>query len=156
MTKAADLALGKIAALKTALIEFTDGDDAIAVADAGVVTLLTSAVIKTEGGTATKNIAQSIPKMWCNLSGTGPTINDSINLASVTDTGVGQRTTVYTTAFANTAYAMAGGQSSSGGTSGNTGIQYAAVGTASANNITFTNGGVADDTLTSIFCGELA
>ena len=121
-----------------------------------VATFLTSAVIKTEGGTATKNIAQSMPKMWCNLSGTGPTINDSINLASVTDTGVGQRTTVYTTAFANTAYAMAGGQSSSGGTSGNTGVQYAAVGTASANNLTFTNGSVVDDTLTSIFCGELA
>ena len=122
----------------------------------GVHTVGTNAIYTSEGGSATKNVTQSFVKMWCSLTGTGPTISDSINLASVTDTGVGQRTTVYTTAFANTAYALAGGQSSSGGTSGNTGIQYAAVGTASANNLTFANGSVVDDTLTSIFCGELA
>ena len=38
MTKAADLALGKIAAVKTALIEFTDGDDAMTIANGGAVT----------------------------------------------------------------------------------------------------------------------
>ena len=79
-------------------------------------------LLHSEGGSATKNVTQGFVKMWCSLTGTGPTISDSINLASVTDTGVGQRTTVYTTAFANTAYALAGGQSSSGGTSGNTGM----------------------------------
>ena len=38
MTKAADLAAGKIAALKTTAIKFTDGDASMTVADGGVVT----------------------------------------------------------------------------------------------------------------------
>ena len=96
MTKAADLALGKIAALKTALIEFTDGDDAIAVADAGVVTLLTTAVAKSEGGAVTTNIAQGLIKCWLmypvpsTSNGAVITTGDSFNLTSVTDNGDGQ------------------------------------------------------------------
>jgi len=91
MTKAADLALGKIAALKTALIEFTDGDDAIAVADAGVVTLLTTAVAKSEGGAVTTNIAQGLAKSWIKFNGTGTiAINDSLNVSGITDNAVGK------------------------------------------------------------------
>ena len=86
MTKAADLALGKIAALKTALIEFTDGDDAIAVADAGVVTLLTTAVAKSEGGAVTTNIAQGLIKSWTHADCTGTVgIEDSLNTSSLTE-----------------------------------------------------------------------
>ena len=84
MTKAADLALGKIAAVKTALIEFTDGDDAIAVADAGVVTLLTTAVAKSEGGAVTTNISQGLVKMWCLYKGTNTnSVVDSLNLTDI-------------------------------------------------------------------------
>ena len=109
MTKAADLASGKIAALKTALIEFTDGDDAIAVADAGVVTLLTTAVAKSEGGAVTSNISQGLAKAWLNMNGTGTVaIRDSSNIASITDNGGGDYTGTFTNAMNNDDYVCAG------------------------------------------------
>ena len=119
MTKAADLALGKIAAVKTALIEFTDGDDAIAVADAGVVTLLTTAVAKSEGGAVTTNIAQGLAKAWLNMNGTGTVaIRDSSNIASITDNGTGDHTGTFTNAMNNDDFVCAGeGGTESGGTS---------------------------------------
>ena len=108
MSKAADLALGKIAALKTALIEFTDGDDAIAVADAGVVTLLTTAVAKSEGGAVTHNIAQGLCKAWINFTGITTTAErDSLNVGSLTDVGTGKTNVVYTAAMANVNYSGA-------------------------------------------------
>ena len=117
MTKAADLALGKIAAVKTALIEFTDGDDAIAVADAGVVTLLTTAVAKSEGGAVTTNIAQGVAKCWVNFTGVTTTAaRDSFNVASLTDVGTGKTNVVYTSAMANNDYAGSHYTNSNGGT----------------------------------------
>jgi len=107
MTKAADLALGKIAALKTALIEFTDGDDAIAVADAGVVTLLTTAVAKSEGGAVTTNIAQGLLKSWIRFNGSGTiAINDNFNCSSITDNATGVYTMTMQTAMANINYSQ--------------------------------------------------
>ena len=100
MTKAADLALGKIAALKTALIEFTDGDDAIAVADAGVVTLLTTAVAKSEGGAVTTNIAQGLAKCWY-LDNEGGSSLDSFNVATNTDNSTGNYTKGFTNNFSS-------------------------------------------------------
>ena len=109
MTKSADLASGKIAALKTALIEFTDGDDAIAVADAGVVTLLTTAVAKSEGGAVTTNITQGLAKCWSNFKGDNTSaINDSFNMASLTDNGTGDYTISFTNDFSNVNYSFAG------------------------------------------------
>ena len=106
MTRAADLALGKIAALKTALIEFTDGDDAIAIADAGVVTLLTTAVAKSEGGAVTTNIAQGLCKAWCkwNLSDQSSAL-DSFNVGSITDAGTGVGTITLTNDFSAATFA---------------------------------------------------
>ena len=107
MTKAADLALGKIAALKTALIEFTDGDDAIAVADAGVVTLLTTAVAKSEGGAVTTNIAQGVAKSWVRFKGPDTFgIGDSLNVASMTDNGVGDYTITILNDFSSVNYSV--------------------------------------------------
>ena len=106
MSKAADLALGKIAALKTALIEFTDGDDAIAVADAGVVTLLTTAVAKSEGGAVTTNITQGLLKHWINFGMDDAAINDSFNNSSVADIANGDYTVTIASNFANAVYAI--------------------------------------------------
>ena len=106
MSKAADLALGKIAALKTALIEFTDGDDAIAVADAGVVTLLTTAVAKSEGGAVTTNITQGLLKHWINFGMDDAAINDSFNNSSVADIAAGDYTVTIANNFANAVYAI--------------------------------------------------
>ena len=106
MTKAADLALGKIAALKTALIEFTDGDDAIAVADAGVVTLLTTAVAKSEGGAVTHNITQGLAKAWVTVNADESTVVafDSFNVASVQDDAAGKYGITYTNNMNNANY----------------------------------------------------
>ena len=117
MTKAADLALGKIAAVKTALIEFTDGDDAIAVADAGVVTLLTTAVAKSEGGAVTHNIAQGLAKAWVNFEGDGTiATSDSLNVSGLTDRGTGNYTIAIGNDMANATYSVTGsGTHDSGG-----------------------------------------
>ena len=109
MTKAADLALGKIAALKTALIEFTDGDDAIAVADAGVVTLLTTAVAKSEGGAVTTNIAQGLCKQWIHFNGEGTiAIVDSFNTTTITDNGTGDTSVTIANDMANDDFCVSG------------------------------------------------
>ena len=78
--------------LQTPLIEFTDGDDAIAIADGGVVTMLTTAVAKSEGGAVTTNITQGVAKAWFHIAaGNAGTIalGDSFNATSITDGGTG-------------------------------------------------------------------
>ena len=132
MTRAADLALGKIAALKTALIEFTDGDDAIAVADAGVVTLLTTAVAKSEGGAATTNIAQGLIKGWARVDQTGTVaIDDSFAWSSLTDNGTADLTNTLSVTMGNVNYATSGM-----GNDGNVGViiqgEYGATNTTTA------------------------
>jgi len=109
MTRAADLALGKIAALKTALIEFTDGDDAIVVADAGVVTILTTAVAKSEGGAVTTNIAQGLAKHFTVFKGTDTFAGiDSFNQSAIADVSSGLHRTSFTTNFGSINYAVTG------------------------------------------------
>jgi len=105
VTRASDLARHQVA-FKTALIEFTDGDDAITVADGGVVTLLNTAVVKSEGGSATNNIAQGQVKQWVRTSTASVTVADSFNTASVTDSGVGLYAPQFTNNMNNTNYAV--------------------------------------------------
>ena len=108
MSKAADLA-GYQIALKTALIEFTDGDDAIAIADAGVVTLLKTAVAKSEGGAVTTNIAQGLVKAWINFNGTGTiATRDSFNVSSIADNSTANFTITIDAAMANINFSLAG------------------------------------------------
>ena len=115
MSKAADLALGKIAALKTALIEFTDGDDAIGVADAGVVTILNTAVVRSEGTAVAHNIVQGLVKQWCHLDlNTENSIDDSFNISSIADTATGKVTVTRTNNFASINYCMTGSAWSGG------------------------------------------
>ena len=92
---------------QTPLIEFTDGDDAIAIADAGVITIKnTSSVITSEGGAVTTNIAQGLVKAWVNFTGVTNTVErDSFNVASLTDVTTGKTNVVYTSAMANNDYA---------------------------------------------------
>ena len=101
--------------LQTPLIEFTDGDDAIAIADGGVVTLLTTAVAKSEGGAVTTNIAQGLGKSWVSFDGTGTVaINDSDNVSSITDNGTGDYTSNFSNAMSNDDYCFQGSGNASG------------------------------------------
>ena len=48
-------------------------------------------------------------KVWCNFNGSGTAaINDSFNVSSLTDNGTGDYTLSFTSAFANTNYALGG------------------------------------------------
>ena len=93
--------------LQTPLIEFTDGDDAIAIADGGVVTLLTTAVAKSEGGAVTTNIAQGLLKSWAQINQSSTqAIQDSLNVASITDVAVGSTTVTIANDMANNDYSV--------------------------------------------------
>ena len=108
MTRASDLARHQVA-FKTALIEFTDGDDAITVADGGVVTLLNTAVVKAEGGSATTNIAQGLCKWWIKYSqdaGSGSQNLDSFNVSSVNDVETGRFDPTYSSNMNNANYCV--------------------------------------------------
>ena len=94
---------------QTPLIEFTDGDDAIAIADAGVITIKnTSSVIQGEGS-ATTIIAQGLSKCWVNFNGEGTiAARDSFNMTSLTDNGSGDYTTTFANDFGNANYVFLG------------------------------------------------
>jgi hypothetical protein len=157
MTKAADLALGKIAAVKTALIEFTDGDDAIAVADAGVVTLLTTAVAKSEGGAVTTNIAQGLAKFWVRWNGTGTAAeNDAFNSSGLTDNGTGQTTFGFSSNMNNANFSLATTNSSVEANNSQTNFEEATTSTIKMG--TRNGGGSLTDTSLNFgqICGDLA
>ena len=48
---------------------------------------------------ATSFVAGGSAKVWCKLSGAAQTINDSLNLSSRTDNGVGQTELTFSSAF---------------------------------------------------------
>ena len=52
----------------------------------------------------TDYIVHGINKAWLHSSGDGTTINDSLNIASLTDTGTGIQTPAITNVFVNTSY----------------------------------------------------
>ena len=114
MSKAAQLAAYQ-AGLKTALIEFTDGDDAITIADAGVVTLLSTAVAKSEGGAVTTSIAQGLAKCWATADN-NTTLRDTLNISSITDVSTGVSTLAFSNVMNNNLYALTAIGNFGGGT----------------------------------------
>ena len=58
-----------------------------------------------EGGSTTTNLQQGLAKAWCrwNMSGTAA-IEDSFNMASLTDVSTGLSTLAFTNDFSNTKY----------------------------------------------------
>ena len=74
-----------------------------------VATLLTTAVINSEGGAATTNIAQGLTKCWVNFNGVGTiAARDSFNMTSLTDNGTGDYTTTFANDFGNVNYCFNG------------------------------------------------
>ena len=75
-----------------------------------VATLLTSAVINSEGGAVTTNIAQGVAKMWCTHSQAASyTLDDSFNVASIADNGAGETTITFTSSPSNANYSVTQG-----------------------------------------------
>ena len=62
-----------------------------------------------EGGSTTTNLQQGLAKCWSNFKGDGTSaINDSFNMASLTDNGTGDYTISFTNDFSNVNYSFAG------------------------------------------------
>ncbi len=81
-------------------------------------TLKTSNIQDTSGNnnSTPAEISQGRAKVWVSFNGTGTVaITDSFNVSSITDTGTGQYTVNFTTAFANSNYAVSHGATFSTG-----------------------------------------
>ena len=63
------------------------------------VTTAGSIDVTGEGNSTTTNLQQGLAKVWCKLSGAAQTINDSFNLSSRTDNGIGQTELTFSSAF---------------------------------------------------------
>ena len=73
-----------------------------------VATLLTTAVVTSEGGAATSIIGQGLTKSWSNVVGNGTAISDSFNLTSLTDNATGSFTKTIANDMASINYSVSG------------------------------------------------
>ena len=76
--------------------------------------------LTSEGGAATTDVTQGLAKSWLNMNGQSTiAINDSFNIASITDNGTGSYGATVSNAMSNTYYVAAGEHSSNGSFSAN-------------------------------------
>ena len=68
----------------------------------------TTVAVTSEGGAVTINLAQGLAKTWVNFSASGAAVRDSINISSITDSGVGKFSMNMSNAMGNDDYAMSG------------------------------------------------
>ena len=59
-----------------------------------------------DGGNVTQNTVQGLAKAWAKTNAAGTTIDDSNNVASLTDNGAGDQTITMTNAMGNALYAV--------------------------------------------------
>ena len=64
-----------------------------------------SILVTGEGNSTTTNLQQGLAKAWANVTNATPTINDSFNIASITDNGTGDHTLNFTNDMGNANYA---------------------------------------------------
>ena len=84
-----------------------------------VATLLTSAVINSEGGAVTSNISQGLVKAWFNLNAIGTeAYRDTFNIGSVTDNATGDFSHNFTNDMASANHATANSTNGAGNTTG--------------------------------------
>lgn len=116
-----------------------------------------SIVVTSEGTSTTTNLQQGLAKMWFYKNTAGTAFADSFNTSSLTDTGTGDFTVVFSNNMNNAFYGLGkgstiahDGQTSSGGE------QLAGIESSSLRIKTYQNGGIGDfPTLGSIH-GDLA
>ena len=79
------------------------------------VTTAGSIAVTGEGNSTTTNLQQGLAKSWVNHN-KGASINDSLNVASLTDNGTGQHRHTLTNLHANVSYAVSGSTIGDGST----------------------------------------
>ena len=67
-----------------------------------------------DGGTSTQSLVQGLSKSWNQCAGTGDAINDSFNVASITDTATGRINVNLSNNMSNDDYSMVGSQGDDG------------------------------------------
>ena len=86
------------------------------------VTTAGSISVTGEGNSTTTNLQQGLAKVWVDISGSGsPVIDNSLNAASVTDVGAGNRAINFTNNVSNANYALLAGMIKDPNTNGNRG-----------------------------------
>mgnify|MGYP003117928021 CR=1 FL=1 len=68
------------------------------------VTTAGSIAVTAEGNSTTTNLQQGLGKVWCHCSQSTPSIDDSLNSASLTDDGTGLSTINFTNSMGNASY----------------------------------------------------
>ena len=69
------------------------------------VTTAGSIDVTGEGNSTTTNLQQGLCKVWNKTAANGESIEDSFNIATLTDTATGQQTHTFTNSIVNTAFA---------------------------------------------------
>ena len=84
-------------------LQHTNGNSMLTVATTG------DGNVKSEGGAATTSLRQGLAKTWCHLDlATENTIDDSLNVASITDVSGGKVNVTATNAMASISYTSLG------------------------------------------------
>ena len=121
------------------------------------VKIANNSVTVAEGGSATTTTVQGLAKMWFYKNTAGSAFADSFNTSSLTDTGTGDFTVVFSNNMNNAFYGMGkgstiahDGQTSSGGE------QLAGIETSSLRIKTYQNGSIGDFPVLGSIHGDLA
>ena len=100
--------------IKVDTIQKNGGASEISIDKLGGVTAAGSMIVVGEGGSTTTNLQQGLCKMWARLNGQGTiALDDSFNVASIADNGLGETTITFTSSPSNANYSVTQGSNNS-------------------------------------------
>ena len=123
----------------------------------GVHTIGTNAVATSDGGGTTTSIVQGLAKMWFYKVTDGSSLADSFNASSVTDTGTGDFSVVFSNNMNNANYGTGKGSTVAyDGQTSASGEQLAGIEATSLRIKMYQNGGISDAVCLGSIHGDLA
>ena len=123
----------------------------------GVHTIGTNAVATSDGGGATTSVVQGLAKMWFYKVTDGSSLADSFNASSVTDTGTGDFSVVFSNNMNNANYGTGKGSTVAyDGQTSASGEQLAGIEASSLRIKMYQNGGISDAVCLGSIHGDLA
>ena len=123
----------------------------------GVHTIGTNAVATSDGGGATTSIVQGLAKMWFYKVTDGSSLADSFNASSVTDTGTGDFSVVFSNNMNNANYGTGKGSTVAyDGQTSASGEQLAGIEASSLRIKMYQNGSISDAVCLGSIHGDLA
>ena len=123
----------------------------------GVHTIGTNAVATSDGGGTTTSIVQGLAKMWFYRITDGSSLADSFNASSITDTGTGDFSVVFSNNMNNANYGTGKGSTVAyDGQTSASGEQLAGIEASSLRIKMYQNGGISDAVCLGSIHGDLA